>query len=70
MNEALYAAVEKLERDLGEMPAGNLPAAEKMAHVIVPDMDAVRRLSDGMEKLCAAKYWPFPTYTEILYSVK
>ncbi len=70
MNEALYEAVGKLETDLGEMPAGNLPAAEKMAHVIVPDMDAVRRLSDGMEKLCAAKYWPFPTYTDILYSVK
>lgn len=70
MNEALYAAVGKLETDLSEMPAGNLPAAQKMAHVIVPDMDAVRRLSDGMEKLCAAKYWPFPTYTDILYSVK
>ncbi len=70
MNDALMAAVKKLETDLGEMPAGEGPASQKMAHVIVPDMDAVRRLADGMEKICSSDYWPYPTYTDLMYSVK
>ena len=70
MNEALFEAVKKLEVDLAEMPNEISAASQKMAHVIVPDMETVRRLSDGIEKLCSSDYWPFPTYTDILYSVK
>ncbi len=70
MNDAMMEAVKKLERDLSEMPAGEEASAQKMAHVIVPDMDEVRRLADGMEKLCSADYWPYPTYMDLLYSVK
>ncbi len=70
MNDALADAVKKLEKDLFEMPQGEGPASEKMAHVVVPDMEEVRRLADGMEKLTASDYWPFPTYTDLLYSVK
>ena len=70
MNDAFADAIKKLEKDLTEMPAGEGPASQKMAHVIVPDMDAVRTLADGMEKLCASDYWPYPTYTELLYSIR
>lgn len=70
MNDAMMEAVKKLERDLSEMPAGEEASAQKMAHIIVPDMEEVRRLADGMEKLCSADYWPYPTYTDLLYSVK
>ena len=69
-NEAMMNAVEKLETDLLEMPEGNGPASQKMAHVIVPDMAEVRRCADGMERLCASGYWPFPVYTDLMYSVK
>ena len=70
MNDAMLDAVKKLEKDLSEMPAGEKAASQKMAHVVVPDMEEVRRLADGMEKLCAEDYWPFPGYTELMYSVK
>ena len=70
MNDAFADAMKKLEKDLSEMPAGEGPASQKMAHVIVPDMDAVRTLADGMEKLCASDYWPYPTYPELLYSIR
>ncbi len=70
LNEAMADALKKLEGDLAETPAELSASSQKMAHVIVPDMDAVRRLSDSMEKLCSSKYWPFPTYADILYSVK
>ncbi|MDE5897258.1 MAG: glutamine synthetase type III, partial [Clostridia bacterium] len=70
MNEAMADAVTKLEQDLLEIPEGEAAASRKMAHVIVPDMEEVRRCADGMEKLCASNYWPFPTYTDLMYSVK
>ncbi len=70
LNDAMMAAAKKLEGDLFQMPEGEGPASMKMAHVIVPDMEEVRRCADGLEKLCSADYWPFPTYTEIMYSVK
>ncbi len=70
MNDAMMAAVAKLERDLAEMPEGERPASQKMAHVVLPDMEHVRTIADGMEQLCSSDYWPYPTYTDILYSVK
>ncbi len=69
-NEALMQAVKKLERDLQEMPAGELAASQKMAHAVVPDMEEIRRRADFMETLCSADFWPYPTYTDLLYSVK
>ena len=70
MNDAMMSAVAKLEKDLTEMPEGERSASQKMAHVVLPDMEQVRRIVDGMEKLCSSDYWPYPTYTDILYSVK
>ena len=70
MNEAFFASMKKLEKDLSEMPAGEGPASQKMAHVIVPDMEAVRSLADAMEKLCSSDYWPYPTYTDLMYSIR
>ncbi len=70
MNDAMADAVKKLENDLSEVPEGETAASRKMAHVIVPDMEEVRRCADGMEKLCSKDYWPYPGYTDLLYSVK
>ena len=70
MNEAFAAAMKTLEKDLSEMPAGEGPASQKMAHVVVPDMEAVRALADSMEKLCSSDYWPYPTYADLLYSIR
>ena len=70
MNEAMMDAMKKLETDLSEMPAAIGPASQKMAHVVVPDMEAVRALADSMEKLTSSDYWPYPSYTDMLYSIK
>ncbi len=70
LNDAFAAAVNKLESDLKNLPEGEADASKKVAHTVVPDMEEVRRLSDEMEKLCSSDYWPYPTYTDLLYSVK
>ena len=41
-----------------------------MAHVIIPGMDELRRYVDEMETLTSADYWPYPTYFDLLYSVR
>ncbi len=69
-NEEMFFAVQKLERDLAATEGELLAASQKTAHVILPGMLAVRNLCDRMESLCAAGFWPFPTYEEILYSVR
>ncbi len=69
-NEKMLDGVNKLEADLADMPEGEKEASQRMAHVVVPDMEAIRGYADKMEKLCAKDRWPFPTYTDILFSVK
>ena len=69
-NEQMLDGVNKLEADLADMPEGEKEGSQRMAHVVVPDMEAIRGYADQMEKLCAKDRWPFPTYTDILFSVK
>ena len=71
LNDETSAAVAKLEGDLKAINKEDIkPASQSMAHVIVPDMEAVRKLVDEMETLTSSDYWPYPTYFDILYSVK
>ncbi len=37
--------------------------------IVLPAMNELRRVSDTMEKIIGEKYWPFPTYDELLYGV-
>ncbi|MBQ8659056.1 MAG: hypothetical protein IJ506_07955, partial [Clostridia bacterium] len=68
--ENMMTAVRKLESDLSDMAKDELEAAKRTAYVVVPDMDKVRKYADEAEKLCAKEYWPFPTYYDLLFSVK
>ena len=36
---------------------------------VIPAMNALRKVADEMETLTAKKYWPFPTYDDLLFSV-
>ncbi len=70
LNNSLMLSTKELENDLKNVPAGDVAASQAMAHVIVPDMEKVRKIADELETLTASRYWPFPTYTDLLYSVK
>lgn len=71
LNDCAFAAVEKLESDLGKVDKGDFKSASQaMAHVIIPDMEVLRGYVDAMEKLTSSDYWPYPTYFDLLYSVK
>ena len=71
LNDKTFAAVNKMESDLKGIKMGDIASSSQaMAHTIVPDMDAVRKLVDEMEKLTSSDFWPYPTYYDLLYSVR
>ena len=37
--------------------------------LVAADMDAVRDTVDRLETLTAGKYWPYPTFYDLLFSV-
>ena len=65
--EALFECCEKLRTDLQGVPQSNIEAATYFSSVIVSDMDAVRSEADALELLTDKSYWPFPTYSDLLF---
>ncbi len=66
--DALYETCETLREDLGRVPScDNQCAANYFHDVIVKDMAAVRSHADALEQLTDKSYWPYPTYSDILF---
>ncbi len=65
--DSLYEKTEKLYSDLKCVPEGSREATEYYSDVIVPDMEAVRKDADYLEKLTAKSYWPYPIYSDLLF---
>ena len=36
---------------------------------VIPAMDGLRETADMLETIVAKDYWPFPTYTDLLYKI-
>ena len=65
--DALYDGCEKLKADLQTVPAGAEESALYYHDVILSDMDAIRAEADALEKLTEKSFWPFPTYSDLLF---
>ena len=63
----LYDHCEALKSKLAVIPAEQCSAADYNLKVIIPAMDAVRSDADALEELTDKSYWPFPTYSDLLY---
>ena len=71
LNDSADDAADKLARDLKAIDKSDVRAASvAMAHVIIPDMEALRKIVDEMETLTASEYWKYPSYFDLLYSVR
>ncbi|MCQ2537707.1 MAG: glutamine synthetase III [Lachnospiraceae bacterium] len=70
--EELSEKLEKLEADMEK--TGKYTDALKLAkyyrETIFVDMNSLREVIDKLEVLVPSDMWPYPTYGEILYSVK
>ena len=69
LTDALMAASDKLEMDLSAIPADAAEAMRYSHDVLIPDMDTARRAADQLETLTSSDRWPFPTYSDLLFSV-
>ena len=66
-NDRLYELCQQLKEDLNNAPKANIDAAHYFSDVIIPRMDAVRAEADQLELLTERSYWPFPTYSDLLF---
>lgn len=67
-NRKLFWHACKLKKLVEQSNARTLPLqAEFFCEKIIPQMQKVRQIADGLEQLCPQEYWPLPTYGELLY---
>ena len=69
LTDELTAVCGQLETDLEQIPRDSLDAMVYCHNVLIPHMDSARTLADKLETLTAADCWPFPVYSELLFSV-
>ena len=67
----LFNKLRSLEEDLprAQAIADNLEKAKFYRSNILRDMEDLRNIADTLEGLVSHEYWPFPNYTELLFSV-
>ena len=65
--DKLYALCESLKNHLSNVPKAGMEAANYFSEIIVPEMDSVRKEADTLELLTDKTYWPFPTYSDLLF---
>jgi len=65
--DSLYENCERLSFNLQHIPADHSKAAQYYREVIVKDMDAARKDADLLETLTDKSYWPYPTYSDLLF---
>ena len=69
------AALYSLTEELADLISGfkNISAIEQLGEYcrdsIIPCMQALRGEADKLETLVGDEYWPYPTYSELLFSV-
>ena len=58
-----------VKKDLEKMPGDSKKAMDYCHLTIIPDMAKAREAADQLETLTDSKYWPFPVYSDLLFSV-
>ena len=65
--DALYQQIEALKNCLKSVPAAVVEAAPYYHTTVIPAMNALRTTADTLETITDKSYWPYPTYSDLLY---
>ena len=65
--DALYDHCEKLVADLENTPEDMAEAAMYYHMTVLEHMAAARKEADLLESLTDKSYWPYPTYSDLLF---
>ena len=70
--DEIAARTEELEKAIPEMDGTENSAmeAEKIRDTLLPKMSELRIPCDEAETMTAKKYWPFPTYADLMFTGK
>ncbi len=71
LSDELYAKTETLDSAVVGLDhsVSSLEASAYCRDELVPAMNALRAVADELETIVAEKYWPYPTYSELLFNV-
>ena len=69
VTDELMEACATLDKDLSARPACPEEAMRYSHDVIVPAMEKARAAADQLESITASESWPFPVYSQLLFSV-
>jgi glutamine synthetase len=71
LSACLYNKAEGLENELlGLKDCSGIKAqADYYKNTVIPSMQELRAIADELEVLVGEKYWPFPTYGDLLFKV-
>lgn len=70
LTEALISNISSLQAVSDKVPAGDaLKLAKYFRDKAIPVMAKLRATADELETLVSEEYWPFPTYTDLLYRI-
>ena len=74
--QTLTSLTEELMDKIAELEsATNVPKTDVFEvgmyykNTVIPAMDSLREVADALETVVGKDYWPFPTYTDLLYSI-
>ena len=65
--DALYDDIQRLEDALASVPKDAETASMHHRTCVTPAMEAMRTHADILEANTAKKYWPYPTYSDLLF---
>lgn len=68
----LYKKADSLEKALiaaADHDSSSAEHAKYYKEAVLSEMQELRATADELETIVGAKYWPFPTYSDLLYSV-
>lgn len=65
--DSLYDICERLRHALKHIPCDSKAVADYFHETIVPCMENLRAEADTLEQLTDKSYWPYPTYSDLLF---
>ena len=65
--DALYEKTVQLKASLSKVPGSSEEASHYYRNTIVSAMEAIRCDADLLEQLTDKRYWPYPTYADLLF---
>lgn len=69
LTEEMISAIDSLEKLSVQIPSDVPLASQFYKEHVIPAMNRLRKVADELELIVAKDYWPFPTYSDLLYRV-